>query len=161
MAEFLDLYGKAIDSLIARAKTEEPFSPDLAGSIAPTLSSLARTKETMLNTVRDELAKAPAEGRTAFDSQVDAVGGADLLKAGIAAAQLPSAEMAVSVRDITMANGARRIPWLEIIKEILNVLLDLIPGIPEFLKKLLKELLKIIDKIFGGMPHEDNAPAAS
>ena len=159
MAEFMELYGQAIDALIARSKTEEPFSPDLAGTIDPTLRSLGRTKDTMLRTVRDELSKSPAEGRAAFDEQVQSVGGADLLRAAIAAAQIPAADVAVSAREITMANGARRIPWLEIIKEILNVLLDLIPGIPAFLKKLLKELLKILDKIFGGMPHEDNAPA--
>jgi hypothetical protein len=159
MTEFMDLYGQAVDALIARCKTEEPFSADLAGTIDPTLRSLAQTKEAILRSVREELTKAPVESRAAFDEQVQAVGGSDLLRAGIAAAQLPSADVAASVRSITMANGAQRIPWLEIIKEILNILLDLIPGIPAFLKKLLKELLKILDKIFGGMPHEDNAPA--
>jgi len=161
MGEFLDLYGKAVEALIARSKTEEPFSADLAGSIDPTLRSLGRTTDTMLRTVRDELSKAPAEGRAAFDEQVQSVGAADLLQAGIAASQVPTADIAVSARTITMANGARRIPWLEIIKEILEVLLDLIPGIPAFLKKLLKELLNIVDKIFGGMRHQDNAPPLS
>lgn len=159
ISEFLDLYGQAIDALIARSKTEEAFSPDLAGSIEPTLRSLARTKETILKTVREEMAKVPTEGRAHFDETVQAVGGADLLRAGISAAQVPASEVAVSARTITMASGAKRIPWLEIIKEVLSVLLDLIPGIPAFLKKLLAELLKIVDKIFGGMPHEDNAPA--
>ena len=157
MAEFLDLYGKAIDALVKRSKTEEVFSPDLAGSVEPTLESLARTKSSMIRTVQEEIAKAPSEAQAAFDEQVDSVGANHLLTAAIAAAQTPPADVAVSVRDITIANGARRIPWLEIVKEILNVLLDLIPGIPDFLKKLLKELLKILDKLFGGMPHEDHA----
>jgi hypothetical protein len=161
MSEFMDLYGQAIDALIARSKTEEPFSADLAATIDPTLRSLGQTKDTLLRTVHDELSKTPAEGRAALDEQVQSVGGADLLRAGIAAAQVPTADVAVSARRITMYNGALRIPWLEIIKEILNVLLDLIPGIPAFLKKLLKELLKLLDKIFGGMPHEDNAQVAS
>lgn len=158
IAEFLDLYGQAIDALISRSKTEEAFSPDLAGSIEPTLRSLGRTKETILKTVRDDLTKVPVEGRAHFDETVQAVGAADLLRAGISAAQLPASDVAVSARTITMASGARRVPWLEIIKEILGVLLELIPGIPAFLKRLLSELLKILDKIFGGMPHEDNAP---
>src|SRR4051794_3508531 len=88
MTEFLDLYGKSIDALIARAKTEEAFSPDLVGSIDPTLRSLGRTKDTILRTVRDELTQTPVEGRAAFDEQVQSVGGADLLRAAIAAAQL-------------------------------------------------------------------------
>ena len=161
MTEFLELYGQAIDALISRCKTEEPFSPDLAGTIDPTLRSLGRTKDTILRTVRDEMSKSPVEGRAAFDEQVQSVGGSDLLRAAIAAGQVPTSDIAVSARTITMANGARRISWLEIIKEILGVLLDLIPGIPAFLKKLLLELLKILDKIFGGIPHEDNGPGTA
>ena len=157
MEDFLDLYGKAVDALIARSKTEEPFSADLAGTIEPTLRSLASTKETLLHSVREELAKAPKESRATFDEQVRAVGALDLLEAAIAAGQIPSADVSVSVKSISMPSGARRIPWLEIIKEILEVLLDLIPIIPKFLKKLLKELLDILDKIFEGMRHQDNA----
>src|SRR5947199_329443 len=96
VAEFLDLYGKAVDALIARSKTVEPFSPDLTGAIEPTLRSLERTKDTMLRTVRDELSKAPAEGRAALDAQVQSVGAVDLLQAAIAVGQVPRTDVAVS-----------------------------------------------------------------
>jgi hypothetical protein len=160
MAEFLDLYGKAVDALIARSKTQEPFTADLAATIEPTLRSLGSTKDTMLRAVRDELGKLPAEGRAALDGQIQSVGAIDLLHAAIAAGQIPAADVAASARTITMSSGALRIPWLEIVKEILNLLLDLIkPLIPSWLFAIVKELLRIIDKIFGGMPHEDNTPA--
>lgn len=156
ITDFLNLYGEAVDTLVSRLKTVEPFSPDLAGAIEPTLRSLVQTKNTMLLTVHDELSKSSPESHTAFNDQVQAVGAPDLLRAAIAAGHIPKAEALIATRTITMTTGALRIPWLEIIKEILSILLDMIPGIPAFLIKLFKELLKILDKLFGGMPHEDN-----
>jgi len=76
-----------------------------------------------------------------------------MLEAALAVPNTPTAGNLLTTRGIQLASGAIRIPWLEIIKEIANLLLDLLP-IGGVIKKILQELLKILDKIFGGMPHE-------
>lgn len=155
--ECADLLGRALDSLIARARAEEPFSPDLAGGVEPTLQALNRVKETYLNTVREEVARSGREARAAIEDQVRSTGAIELLQAAIAVGQVPTEAESLTARGITLANGARRIPWLEIIKEVADLVFDILPGVPPLLKRIIREILKIIDKIFGGMPHEEHA----
>ena len=153
-----DLLGQALEALVARAQTEEPFSPDLIGGVEPTLAALSKVRETYIGNVRSEIERSNPAARASMDDQIRSTGAIDLLNAAIAVSQIPSESESLLVRDITLANGARRIPWLEIAKEVINMILDLLP-IPGLVKKIIKEILRILDKIFGGMPHEDHSPA--
>jgi hypothetical protein len=157
-SECITLLDQSFDALIKRSESEEPFSADLTGSVEPVVRALRTAKATLVRSYQEQLGKMSAEALKSVDDQLRSAGSDDLLRSAIALGSVtPDLENA---RVITMANGARRIPWLEIIKEILNLLIDIIPlPLPGWLKKLIKELLKILDKIFGGMPHEDHAPA--
>lgn len=157
-SECIALLDKSFDALIKRSELEEPFSADLTGGIEPALKALRTAKTTLIRSYQEQLSKTSVEARRAIDEQLRSAGSSDLLKTAIALGDVtPDLENA---RTIVMANGARRIPWLEIIKEIINLLLDIIPlPLPPWVKKLIRELLRILDKFFGGMPHEDNAPA--
>jgi DNA-directed RNA polymerase subunit F len=157
--ECIGLLDQSFDALIRRSELEAPFSADLTGSIAPVVRALRTAKATLVRSYQDQIGKMSAEALKSIDEQLRSAGSDDLLRSAIALGDVtPDLENA---RTIVMANGAKRIPWLEIIKEILNLLIDIIPiPLPSWLKKLIKELLKILDKIFGGMPHEDHAPAS-
>lgn len=155
--ETAELLSQALDALITRARTEEPFSPDLTGGLQPTLDALSKVRFTYLNSAKQEIGKLSPEARATIDDQIRAIGGVDLLHAAIAVSQLPSTSEALLTRSVMLSSGARRVPWLEIAKEIINLLLDFIP-LPSILKSVIRELLKIIDKFLEGMPHEDHAP---
>jgi len=157
IVECITLLDKAFDGLMTRALREEPFSSDLTESIAPTINALKSSKETYINHLREHVKISGKEAKIALDDHIKASGAVDMLNAAISVGK--SAIEGVATKTIEFANGVRRIPWLEIIKEIINTIIDILPiPIPEWLKKIIKELLKIIDKIFGGMPHEDLAP---
>lgn len=157
MNECITLLDKAFDGLMTRALKEEPFSSDLTESIVPTINALKSSKETYINHLRDHVKVSGKEAKTALDEHIKASGAVEMLNAAISVGK--NAVEGVATKTIEFANGVRRIPWLEIIKEIINTIIDIIPiPIPEWLKKIIKELLKIIDKIFGGMPHEDLSP---
>jgi hypothetical protein len=155
--ECVDLLDKVLKSLASRAATEEPFSADLTGGVEPLLRALGTIGETYITTVRDQIAASGPAARSALDEKLRSAGATDLLNAAIAVSATPSAADALETSRITLDNGAVRIPWLEIVKEIINLILSLLPNLPGWLTKLINEILKLIDKIFGGMPHEDHA----
>ena len=157
-SECITLMDQGFDALIRRSELEEPFSADLTGSVEPLVEALRTAKATLNRSYQEQISKMGAEVLKSVDEQLRSAGANDLLRSAIAIGSVtPDLENA---RTIVMANGAKRIPWLEIIKEILNLLIDIIPlPLPSWLKKLIKELLQILDKLFGGMPHEDHAPA--
>ena len=159
MNESLDLLDQTFSRLVQRARIEEPFSPDLAEGVAPTLDALDTLRQTFVSAARGAVEGAGDDTLAAMSSRLESIGGVDLLRAASAFAN-PPADGAPAER-IFMSSGAQRVPWLEIVKEIVGVILDFIPGIGAVLGGVVKELLKIIDKIFGGMPHEDNGPGTT
>jgi hypothetical protein len=151
----IDLFDQALGALEARSRVEEPFSADLSEVVAPTLKALGGVRRSYVAALRGEAKEMSAEAVAASEERLRSASAQELLQAALAAGQVPSGTEAGPASVVRMDNGARRIPWLEIIKEILELLLDLLPFVPDFLKRVLRELLKILDKLFGGVPHED------
>jgi hypothetical protein len=156
ISECVSLLDKAFDGLITRSLTEEPFSSDLTESVVPTINALKSAKQTYISHLREHVKVSGKEAKSMLDEHVKATGSIDMLNAAIAAGK--GTTEGAATKTIEFANGVKRIPWLELIKEIINLIIDILPiPIPDWLKKVIQELLKIIDKIFGGMPHEDLA----
>jgi hypothetical protein len=152
--ECIALFGQVLNTLADRILGETPFTPDLAGAIEPISRALRTVSETVASSASSHAKVSSDAARASLDEAFRTSGAREMLQAALAVAATPAAGNLLTTRSIQLASGARRIPWLEIIKEIANVLLDLLP-IGGVLKKILQELLRILDKIFGGMPHED------
>ena len=152
--ECINLFGQLLGKLSERIQVETPFTPDLTGAIEPISRALRVVSETVVSSATNNARIASDVARASLDESFRGAGAREMLQAALAVANTPTGGNALTTRTIALSNGARRIPWLEIIKEISDVLLDLLP-IGGVIKKILKELLKILDKIFGGKPHED------
>ncbi|MCC6462383.1 MAG: hypothetical protein IT260_18090 [Saprospiraceae bacterium] len=153
----LDLLDKAFDGLIARTELEEPFSGDLTEGIAPTLKSLRMAKASYIKTASEHVLKSGKEAVGTMNDLIKSSGINDLLEAAIVVGKPPMAEFQPT-KTICFKNNVKRIPWLEIIKEIIDAALVILSGIfpiPGWLLNLIHEILNIIDKFLGGMPHED------
>lgn len=151
------LLGQSFDGLADRCMVEEAFSGDLTGGIEPTVNALKKAKESYIKICQEQVKSFNKQALASMDELVKSSGAIDMLRAAIEVGKVPSLEELPS-RKIEFKNNVKRIPWLEIIKEIINAILTLLEEfltIPGWLKKIITELLKIIDKIFGGMPHED------
>ena len=152
--ECINLMGQVLQRVSERMLVEAPFTADLAGAIEPISRALRTVGETVTQTASAHLRISSDVSRAAMDEAFRAAGAHEMLEAAMAVAAIPEGGSALTARSIQLESGALRIPWLEIIKEILCALLNILP-ISGVLKKILQELLKILDKIFGGMPHED------
>ncbi|MEM7048573.1 MAG: hypothetical protein AAF604_02890 [Acidobacteriota bacterium] len=154
LQDCVELLEQSLAGLERRSRVEDPFSADLAAAVGPTLDALGSVRQSYVTALRREIEEMTAEGRGALQEKLESTGSRDLLKAAVAATQVPTGADAGPAVSIRMENGARRIPWLELVKEIVGVLLEFLP-VGDLLKGVISELLKIIDKIFGGLPHED------
>lgn len=152
--ECIDLIGQVLTRVSERMLVETPFTADLAGAIEPISRALRTVGETVTRSATAQLRISSDVSRAALDEAFRSAGAREMLEAAMAVAAVPEGGHALTARSIQLASGAMRIPWLEIIKEILCELLNILP-ISGLLKKILQLLLKILDKIFGGMPHED------
>lgn len=153
--ECVQMYARMLSLVADRMLVERPFTPDLAGAIEPMSQALRTVAETFTGAAEAQLAVSSEVSRAAIDETLSGAAVRDLLRTALAVGEVPRQRNALATTDVRLATGQRRIPWLEIIKEIANVVLDLLPiGGP--LKGIIREILKILDKIFGGMPHEQS-----
>lgn len=153
--ECVQMYARMLSMVADRMLVERPFTPDLAGAVEPMSRALRTVAETFTGAGEAQLAVSSEVSRAAMDEALAGSGARDLLLTAMAVGEVPRQRNALATTDIKLASGQRRIPWLEIIKEIANIVLDLLPIFGP-LKNIIREILKILDKIFGGMPHEQS-----
>lgn len=148
----IDLTAKAMSTMAVRSRVQEPFTPDLKGAIEPLATAVETLTETFKKTASAQLEIASEAARMASDEALAAVGAPDLLNAAIAVGQVPAGGHAFQTTTIERRSGARGIPWLEFIKEVIELIVGLIPGVGR-LVGIISEVLKLLDKIFGGQDH--------
>ena len=131
---------------------ETPFSPDLQGAIEPFSNALDKLTETFSLIATAQLEAGTETTKTFADEALASIGAPQLLEGAIAVGQIPTGGHAFQSATVQLASGAVGIPWLEIIKEIIGLIIKLIPGLGR-LGDIIKEVLEVFDKIFGGKRH--------
>jgi len=150
--ESIDLTAKALAALAARSRVQEPFSPDLQGAVEPLAKALESITTTFAQTATAQLEIASDAVRTSADEALGSIGAPHLLEAASAVGQIPSGGHAFQTTTVERGSGAIGIPWLEIIKEIISLVISFIPGLGKF-AGVIEAILEILDKLFGGERH--------
>ncbi|HEY5122767.1 MAG TPA: hypothetical protein VIK14_03445 [Ignavibacteria bacterium] len=153
ITECVSLMDKAFDGLISRSMKEEAFSADLTESVVPVLNALKTVKGTYISHLQEQIKLSGPVALGALDEHVNISGAINMLKAAIAVGK-PLGEGAAT-KSLLLGTGEVVKPWLHIIKEIIELIINHLPiPIPRWLKDTILELLDIIDKIFGGKKHD-------
>lgn len=146
---------EVLSAVAKRARVETPFTPDLQGAVEPFAKALEDITETFSRIAGAQLEAATEAMRASADEALGSIGAPNLLEGAIAVGQIPTGGHAFQSTTVQRASGAKGIPWLEIIKEIIGQIIELIPGLGK-LGKIIKEILEIFDKLFGGERHEQS-----
>ncbi len=148
----IDLMAKALSALAARARVQEPFTPDLQGAVEPITKALETVTGTFVRTANAQFEVSSEAVRASADEALGAIGAPDLLQAAAAVGQVPTGGNVFRSTTVERKSGAIGIPWLELIKEIINLVIEYIPGLGR-LAGIISEILEFFDKLFGGERH--------
>ncbi len=148
----IDLMANALSALAVRARVQEPFTPDLQGAVEPIAKALETVTGTFAKTASAQLEVSSEAVRASADEALGSIGAPDLLQAAVAVGQVPSGGNVFRSTTVERRSGAVGIPWLELLKEIINLVIKYIPGLGR-LAGIISEILEFFDKIFGGQRH--------
>ncbi|NEP18409.1 MAG: hypothetical protein F6J97_16150 [Leptolyngbya sp. SIO4C1] len=155
-----DLLLQTFTAMTDRLATESAFTPDLQPGIQPILAATRTNANTLNRVIQAQLNGVNEVTLMFLDQLFQNIGAENLLLSALNISQAPVGEQILN-GTITLENGARKIPWLDIVKEIITIFVRANPLIPSIWRSIIFELLRILDKYFEGQIHSVDSSVAT